>query len=189
MERGMEEQILSAVLLLEVRARQSGRFVELLRKEYPELQEAAAVYSEFDVIGIASASRQRLGELVLELMQRQIKDHEPAALVQTTYRFESVRFLVVNGELRRGKEDNPVFLDGGLVAYVLIETDNDQATPSQVAREILKCEGIVFCANLMDDSVIVKMRASNKGAFDNKIMDQIQSIPGVATTRSFIIIK
>ncbi len=184
-----DERTLTAILLLEVRARQSGRFVELLRNEYPEIEEASAVYSGFDVICVASASRGRLGELVLELMQRHINDHEPAALIHTTFRFESVRCLLVNGELRRKEGNPPSLLNGGIHAFILIETDSKQGTSAQIARNILDCEGVVYCANLMDDSVIVRIKAPNKAAFDNKVMDQIQAVPGVATTRSFIIIN
>jgi len=53
-----------------------------------------------------------------------------------------------------------------------------------------KCEGVILAAALVSNKdIFIKVKAPNKLSFDNKIMEQIQAVPGVKTTQSFIIIN
>ena len=182
-------QSVSAVLFLESKALQSGRVVELLRRAYPEVIEAAAVYSETDVIGLVSASQGRLGDILLELMQRRIPDFDREYGLETLFSIDDIRVSLIAGKLALYRE-NLMSLNGQVGAYVLVQTDERQGTQSQVLRGLARCEGVILAAALIANrDVFVKVVAPNKISFDDKIMNQIQAVPGVKTTQSFIIIN
>ncbi len=57
-------------------------------------------------------------------------------------------------------------------------------------RDLQAYEGVIYRAGLTRRAkIIAKVTAPNKQVFDNKIMYQIQTISGVTTTRSLIIIN
>ena len=81
-------------------------------------------------------------------------------------------------------------LAGLFMRYVVIEIDERQSTRGQVLQDLQKCDGIIYTAGLaVKPRVIAKVKAPNKMAFDNNIMEQIQNVQGVATTRSLLIIN
>jgi hypothetical protein len=186
----MEEQIRTAFLFLKVRARKSGRVVELLSESYEEIQEAAAVYAETDVIARATATETRMGQLLLELMEGEIQVHNQAHGTKDVFQVDSVQPLLVAGNLLDGQDTYGQNLAGDIYAYVVIDVDEKQETRSQVLQLLHRCNGIIYTAGLAAKGrAIAKVRAPNKLAFDNNIMHQIQSISGVATTRSLLIIN
>jgi hypothetical protein len=186
----MEEQILTAFLFLKVRARRSGRVVELLRESYEEIKEAAAVYAETDVIARATATESRMGSLLLELMQGELQVRNEAHETTDAFQVDSIQPLLVLGKILEGQDQYDQNQPGDIYAYVIIEIDEKQETRSQVLQELHRCNGIIYTAGLATRGrAIAKVKAPNKVAFDNNIMQQIQSISGVATTRSLLIIN
>lgn len=186
----MDEEIYNVFLFLQVRARKSGRVVELLCDAYKEIVEAAAIYSEYDVIASVSASKARLGEILLELMQKSISvrnnDHE----TEDNFEIDSVLPYLVEGSISKGRAEHSNDLKGDIYAYVLIHIDEKQEARSKVLEDLQTCDGIIYTAGLMRKArAIAKVRAPNKLAFDNNIMEQIQGISGVATTRSLLVIN
>ena len=180
---------LTAFMFFESKALQSGRVVNLLRNEYPEIQEAAAVYSETDVIGRVSAPKERLGTIILDLMQQEIRDNDTEHGIDTMFRIDAVQSFLVTGKVTFQKE-NPSEINENVCAYVIVQTERNQGTQPQVLRGLATCEGVVYTAALVaNNDIMVKVQAPNKVSFDNKIMAQIQAIPGVKTTQSFIIIN
>lgn len=186
----MEEKTLAVFLFLKVRARKSGQAVKLLSTAYDEIKEAAAVYAETDVIARASASEIRVGEILLELMQGAIHVHDKTHGTKDIFQVDSVQPYLVDGTLSRIQNENIKDSSGTIYAYVVIEIDERQGTRGQVLQELQQCDGIIYTAGLsVKPRVIAKVKAPNKMAFDNNIMEQIQSIAGVATTRSLLIIN
>ena len=186
----MEEKTLTVFLFLKVRARKSGQAVKLLSTAYEEIKEAAAVYAETDVIARASASESRTGEILLELMQGAIHVHDKTHGTRDIFQVDSVQPYLVDGTLSRLQTENMKDLSGAIYSYVVIEIDERQGTRGQVLQELQRCDGIIYTAGLsVKPRVIAKVKAPNKMAFDNNIMEQIQNIPGVATTRSLLIIN
>jgi hypothetical protein len=186
----MSEENLTVFLFLKVRARKSGRVVEILSETYEEIKEAAAVYSETDVIIRLEASESRLGVILLELMQRSIavqnQDHE----TEDSFEVDQVLPYLVDGAIFRGRVEDGQDLKGDIYAYVLIHIDEKQEARSKVLEDLQACDGIVYTAGLMRKArALAKVRAPNKRAFDNNIMEQIQGIDGVATTRSLMVIN
>lgn len=185
----MTEDILSAFLFLEVRARRSGRVVELLRKEYKEIVEVAAVYSETDVIARVSAPKGRLGEILLELMQGGIPVRDAVHGLTDRFELYSVRPHVVRGAMSWGPASHEASSPEDILAYVLIDIE-ERYTVTAVTGELKECEGIVYVAGLATSSAaIAKVRTEDKVTFDRSVMDQIQSVPGVQSTRSFLVVN
>jgi hypothetical protein len=186
----MTEELPTVFLFLTVRARKSGRVVEILSESYEEIKEAAAVYSETDVIARLTASQDRLGVILLELMQRSIAVQNRSHEVEDSFEIDAITPYLVDGTLTRGKVEDGKDLKGDIYSYVLVHIDGKQEARSKVLEDLQQCDGIVYTAGLMRKArAIAKVRAPNKLAFDNDIMEQIQGIDGVATTRSLMIIN
>ena len=186
----MAEEIPTVFLFLTVRARKSGRVVEILSESYEEIKEAAAVYSETDVIARLTAPQDRLGVILLELMQRSIAVGNQSHDIEDSFEIDAITPYLVDGIITRRKVEDGKDLKGDIYAYVLVHIDGKQEVRSKVLEDLQQCEGIVYTAGLMRKArAIAKVRAPNKLAFDNNIMDQIQGIDGVATTRSLMIIN
>jgi DNA-binding Lrp family transcriptional regulator len=188
----MNEEFITAFLFIKVPARRSGDTVDLLHEAYSEIVEAAAVYAETDVVARVFAPKSRVGEILLELLQGKkvlasnnehgIKDDLPVAFVQP--------FLVEGNLLETERSSLNDEGSGTIYSYVVINVGENQGTRSKVLQRLRRVEGIIYTAGLLGKlSVLAKVKAPNKAAFDNNIMEQIQSIPGVETTRSLLIIN
>lgn len=186
----MEEKTFTAFLFLKVPSLQSGPVVEQLSKVYNEVKEAAAVYSEIDIVARISASRGRLGEILLELMQEAIHVYDPIHDISETFTVDSVRPFLVDGTLSWRQKERGIDTKRDIYAYILVEVDENVGTKTQVLQNLHKCEGVIYTASLVKRArIIAKVKAPTKRAFDDKIMDQIQAIPGVAATRSLLVIN
>ncbi|MCP4539477.1 MAG: Lrp/AsnC family transcriptional regulator [Chloroflexi bacterium] len=186
----MLEKTFTVFLFLEVRSRKSGGVVDSLSEAFREVKEAAAVYSETDVIARVSGTKNRLGEILLELMQDKIPVYDPAHNINDIFEVNSVRPFLVEGILSWGPNEHSADLLRNIYAYAVIDVDEKQSTRAKVLQDLRECDGVIYTAGLTKRAkVIAKVRAPDKRAFDNRIMDQIQKIQGVATTRSLLVIN
>lgn len=187
-DRADMEEKLSVFMFFEVKARGSGDVVELLHEAYEEVMEAAAVYSDTDVVARAWATRDRLGEILLELMQGDISVKDHTHSISDTFTVDSIYPFLVDGTLSWVMKEDEVDKDN-IYAYVVIETDPRYSLPKILAM-LRKRQGIIYTASLANKNrIIAKVRADSKSEFDKKVMDQIQDIRGVSATRSHLIIN
>jgi hypothetical protein len=164
----------SVFVFLRVPALQSGDLVSMLRT-MPAVVEAAAVYSEYDVIACLSGRSSQIGNAVLEI----------AGIPKV----KEQRIYVVDSDHSDDLSIDPSFgKPNGVYAYVVIDVLGRD--PSHVAVNINRMEFCDYAFPLENENkIIVRASASCKSDFDAYIMREIQGVSGVLLTRSYITIN
>jgi DNA-binding Lrp family transcriptional regulator len=186
----IQENVISSFLLLGVKARKSEQVVKLLSQAYGDIQEAAAVYSEVDIVIRLSATQSRLGEILVELSQSSIRIHDEEYNKDVLFEITSVQPLLIDGNVKQGTDQQECDLYKDVYAYVLIDVADGDGAKEEVLAELQDHEGIVYLAALKaKQGLIAKVKAPNKISFDNMIMTRIQEVPRVISTLSLIVIN
>lgn len=183
----------TAFLLLTVPAKGSGGVVSALQTGPAEILEAAAIFSEIDVIARVRAWEEppeepRLGDLILNIFRGRIpkRNHEGYELVQ----IKSGEVFLPDDHLVSEKPELLSIDVSHMYAYVLVDVDRGQRHPEQVFTKVLSTEGVVsaYCQE-KSDRILAKVRAPDKTTFDARIMTHLQREPGVRSTRTYIVIN
>ncbi|HUX86242.1 MAG TPA: Lrp/AsnC ligand binding domain-containing protein [Chloroflexota bacterium] len=171
-----EQSVVIALLPVAYRNRQ--RTLEVLR-EFARVREAAVVYGETgDLIVWMKAADEHDVYGVLDRVFETASVIGVPRLWRVVDDCEQVRSSPHAAELSPEKEKQ-------VLAYVLIKAPPKQV--GDVVEKLRKFSGIVeACALYGESDVIAKIIVARQDDLDNLVMNQIQSLPAVESTRTFI---
>ena len=159
-------------LLIQVPKLQSGGLVRELDL-LTEVREVAALYGETDVIAHVEGGLDRVGNILLEILNK--------PRVTTAQVFSCERVHRNPNSLRRDPNDLHQ-----VVAFVMIHTDKEML--DRVVDGLLGMQEIRYIARIRkpDHLILAEIVASDKSYFDEIVMTKIQGTNGVMLTRSYI---
>lgn len=169
------DDVIYLFLFLKVPAPGSGDLV-LKLKEIPNVVEAAAIYSEYDVIACLCGKTSQIGSAILKISN--------ISNVQ-----EQKLFIVNKDSGLDNYKGFPFDNHDHVHSYILIEVSPNVDAYSISSRIAKKYDNCIYAFSIpKENEIIARVVSSSKSKFDEFIMNHIQGIPGVATTRSYIVI-
>jgi DNA-binding Lrp family transcriptional regulator len=174
LEFSESEELFYVFLFLRVPAPGSGDLVSKL-EEIPTVIEAAAVYSDYDVIACLCGKPSQIGHSILKISSiSSVKDQ---------------KLLVVHKDSELSKEQTDFDNDEYIHSYIVIEL-NPNVDAYSVANKINKKHNeCVYAIPIeKENEVIARVKTRDKKSFDDLVMNNIQGTPGVTTTKSYMVI-
>lgn len=165
----------SAFVFLKVPALGSKGLVKRLHG-LPWVKEAAAVYTEYDVVAYLSGPAAEVGDTMLDI----------ASLPSITE--QKILVFRPKGKGSQSHEGRPFPSTRSICAYVLVTIHTlDQGEVVENIRELDQCD---YAYPLENKSLLIaRVTADDIAVFDALIMERIQSVEGVASTRSYVVIN
>jgi len=169
-----EESLLYVFLFLRVPAPGSGDLVAKLQ-EIPTVIEAAAVYSDYDVIACLCGKSSQIGYSILK--------------ISSISSVKEQKLLMVHKDSELSGECTEFQNPEDIHSYVLIEL-NANVDAYSIANKIKKKNsGCIYALPIeKENEVIARVAVEDKRSFDEFIMTNIQGTPGVTTTKSYMVI-